>query len=445
MKGAVSMNYPMQYPKFPDINRLQVRLREFSRLKHEYGADASKIEEVLNTTYAAMEKALQLLLAIPEDAELASKEPDDLESIRSLRPQAVHKLWNAFDMQKYTGKLAGAFLGRMAGCTLGAPVEFWGVDDMRDWAAYIADQFPPTDYWSSIKDPNRKRYAVSQCYDYTRPGLNGVPVDDDITYTILGLLIAEDFGLGFSIEEAGQAWVKYLPYACTAEEVALKNLNAGVSALKSAELDNPFVQWIGADIRSDPWGYLAPGLPEKAAEMAWKDAWLSHRRAGIYGEMYFSAVISAAFALDDPIKALWAGLNEIPANCLLAEDIRWALDYGKNVSNYIEARRAVEERFGDMSGVHTNLNACLTIFGLMIGGDDFTRCIGETVAMGYDNDCTAATVGSIFGAAKGIGGIPEKWYKAFNNTVLTYINGHPALSIDDVLRRFTALAEKAFQ
>jgi ADP-ribosylglycohydrolase len=204
------------------------------------------------------------------------------------------------------------------------------------------------------------------------------------------------------------------------------------------------VQWIGADIRSDPWGYLAPGLPEKAAEMAWKDAWLSHRRNGIYGEMYFSAVIAAAFATECPIEALKLGLNEIPADCLLARDIRWALEHGKGISNYIEARRAVEERFGGMSGVHTNLNACLTIFGLMIGGEDFSRCIGETVAMGYDNDCTAATVGSIFGAAKGIGAIPEHWYKPFHNKVLTYINGHPQLSIDDVLRRFTVMAKKAF-
>jgi ADP-ribosylglycohydrolase len=104
----------------------------------------------------------------------------------------------------------------------------------------------------------------------------------------------------------------------------------------------------------------------------------------------------------------------------------------------------VEERFGGMSGVHTNLNACLTIFGLMIGGNDFSRCIGETVAMGYDNDCTAATVGSIFGAARGIEAIPEHWIKPFNNKVLTYIKGHPSLAIDDVLRRFTALAQRAF-
>ena len=41
----------------------------------------------------------------------------------------------------------------MAGCTLGAAVEFWKPEQMKAWAEYIGDQFPPVDYWSMIKDP----------------------------------------------------------------------------------------------------------------------------------------------------------------------------------------------------------------------------------------------------------------------------------------------------
>ena len=130
---------------------------------------------------------------------------------------------------------------------------------------------------------------------------------------------------------------------------------------------------------------------------------------------------------------------------MLAEDVRWALKEGAKINNYLDARKAVQDRFGDMSGVHTNLNACLTIFGVMIGREDFTRVIGETVAMGYDNDCTAATAGSLAGAAYGIGNIPEHWYKPFNNTVLSYMNGVPEVRIDDVLKRFAVQAKKVFE
>jgi len=93
-----------------------------------------------------------------------------------------------------------------------------------------------------------------------------------------------------------------------------------------------------------------------------------------------------------------------------------------------------------MSGVHTNLNACLTIFGLSIGGNDVTRVISETVAMGYDNDCTAATAGSIVGAIVGKAGVPEHWYRDFNNTVLSYLIDRPLFHIDDLIDRFTKLA-----
>jgi ADP-ribosylglycohydrolase len=428
----------------PQFDRIIIGLREYARLKCEYGADPAALERVLEQAMADIRRAIGQILDQPDDKLLAAREPNDLDEIMALRPAAARILWPGFDQDRYRDRLSGAFLGRMAGCTLGAPVEFWSTDEMHDWASWIGDAFPPVDYWSAAKTPGNKRYGVSPFQAYTRSGMDGVPVDDDITYTILGLLIAEDCGLDFSVNDVGRCWLRYLPHACTAEDIALKNLKAGLAPEIVADQENPFVQWIGADIRSDPWGYLAPGLPERSARMAWQDAWISHRRNGIFGEMYFSAVIAAAFACDKPLDALALGLNEIPRDCLLAEDIRWALATGHTLSDYREARQAVQERFGDMSGVHTNLNACLTVFGLMIGQDDFTRCIGETVAMGYDNDCTAATVGSIFGAAYGLAAIPVRWHQPFHNKVLTYLNGYPQLAIDDVLRRFERLARRQF-
>ncbi|MEI8189341.1 MAG: ADP-ribosylglycohydrolase family protein, partial [candidate division NC10 bacterium] len=80
--------------------------------------------------------------------------------------------------------------------------------------------------------------------------------------------IVEKFGPAFTIEQAGIAWQKYLPLACTAEKVALQNLKNGCPASKTGEKNNPYSEWIGAFIRADPWAYMAPGWPEKAAELA---------------------------------------------------------------------------------------------------------------------------------------------------------------------------------
>jgi ADP-ribosylglycohydrolase len=250
--------------------------------------------------------------------------------------------------------------------------------------------------------------------------------------------------LDFSTDDVGTAWLKYLPYACTAEDVALKNLKRGVPAGAAAERDNPFVQWIGADIRSDPWAFLAPGLPERAAEMAHRDARLSHRRNGIYGEMFFAAAQSAAFAVDDPVEALRVGLTEIPRGCALARDVRWALKEGRGIRGYADARTAVDERFKGMHWVHTSNNARLTVFGLMIGGTDVTRVISEVVAKGMDNDCTAATAGCIVGAVVGRRRVPAHWHRRFHDTVRSYLIGRPEFRIGGLIDRFARQAAKQF-
>jgi ADP-ribosylglycohydrolase len=428
----------MSYPEVPDYRGIVEQIGLYAQLKHEYGATG--ISPLLADAEAALNLALEMLKALPESAEVAAREPNDLVGIQALRPQGPRKIWSSFNETEYRERLSGALLGRFAGCTLGAPVEFWAVEAMENWANELGTAFPPTDYWTEIPNRHEKRYGVSRCDAYTRDKMDGVPVDDDITYTILGLLIAEDYTRDFSIAEIGEGWVKYLPYACTAEDIALKNLTKGIPAEKAGETDNPFCEWIGADIRSDAWGYLAPGQPEFAAKMAYNDAYLSHRRNGIYGEMFFSAAIAAAFTVDHPVKALEIALTEIPADCDFARDVRWALDVAPSITNYREARAAMDEKFKGMHCVHTNNNACLTIWGLTIGGTDFTRVISEVVAMGLDNDCTAATAGSIVGAVVGKAGIPPHWYARYNDTVHTYINGHPHLAISDVINRFTALA-----
>jgi len=432
----------MRYPKVPDFHSLSDSIAHYAGLKAEYGAKG--IRTVLAEAERAMRIAVARLASLPEDRSARSREPDDLRSIRRLRPRGPRAMWRSFDPALYRRKLEGALLARMAGCTLGAIVEGWPVERMRAWAKDIGDPFPPRDYWSRAWAPHQKRYGASECRSYTRAGMDGVPVDDDIAYTLLGLLIAEDHGLDFTTEDVATAWQRNLPVACTAEEVALRNLKRGVPARKAAEKGNPFVQWIGADIRSDPWAYLAPGLPERAAEMAYRDAYLSHRRNGIYGAMYFAAAQSAAFAVDDPVEALRIGLSEIPRDCALARDIRWALAAGRRVRGYADARAAVDERFAGMHAVHTNNNACLTVFGLMLGGTDVSRGISEGVAMGLDNDCTAATAGSIVGAVVGKAGVPPHWHRRFHDTVHSYLIGRPTFRISGLLDRFGRLAARQF-
>ncbi len=371
-------------------------------------------------------------------------EPNKLAAIRKLRQKGPRKIWRRYQPRGLPTRLRGAWLGRAAGCTLGVPVENWDIAAMEALAAESGMAFPPEDYWATHPEPEIVRYGVTPVREYLKGGIRAVPVDDDLAYTVLGLLILEEFGPDFTTQDVAKAWLAHLPMACTAEGVALENLRDGVPAKKTGAVNNPFQEWIGADIRCDPWAYAAPGWPARAAEMAYRDAYLTHRQNGIYGAMFFAAALSAAFAVDDPVAALEIGLTEIPRDSRLAQAVRWALGRAPNVKDFREARTLVDERFPDMHPVHTINNACLTIFGLALGKGDFSRTIGVTVAMGLDNDCTAATAGSILGAVKGARAIPPHWWRPFRNKIRTYLKGHESFANTDLVQRFQAAAQRTW-
>jgi ADP-ribosylglycohydrolase len=432
----------MQYPDPHKLNHLIGQWHLYAQLQSEYGASGVK------DLWAKAEQTLQSLVdemrALPGDALLTAQQPDDLAGIRRLRPDGPRRLWTHIPAAEYREKLEGALFGRIAANLLGAPVEGCSPEFMENLSRENNDPFPPVDYWKYVPQPFELHNAYSPKEAYTRTKMNGVPVDDDLIYTLLGLIVMETYGPDFTTQDIGQAWLQYLPFGYTAEEMTLRNLKAGIPALEAGAVDNPFTEWIGADIRADAWGYLAPGNPELAAEMAYRDAYLSHRRQGIYGEMFFAAAIAAAFDVQHPLEAIQIGLTEIPADCQLAQAIRWTLAEAPRISSHRQARAAVEQRFPGMSGAHTLNNACLTVFGLAIGGTDFTRVAGETVAMGLDNDCTAATAGSIVGTVIGKAGIPEHWYRHFNNRIATYMNGLPEMALSDVLERFITQAARVY-
>ena len=64
------------------------------------------------------------------DAELERREPDDLETILSLRPAGSRRIWTELP-DDFRERLEGSWLGRCAGCTLGSIVEGWTVERME--------------------------------------------------------------------------------------------------------------------------------------------------------------------------------------------------------------------------------------------------------------------------------------------------------------------------
>ena len=425
----------MKYISYRELIQKLQNLQYYSDLSAEYNCS----EEELADLYGAIEKQVAAAKGRMDEMIAEAKDenaPDDYDAIVALSPGGNQKR----PVENLTSKIKGALLGRFAGCTLGIPVENWSVPDMQKKAAYEGGDFPPADYWKTVGDPWREHYGEAW-HTAQRDFMRGCPRDDDVTYTLLSLLIMERYGKAFTTADAGAFWKEYLPVACTAEEVALDNLRNGVPADEAAIINNPFSNWIGALIRADGFGYANAGDPHAAARAAYRDAYLTHRRDGIYGEMLFAAAVASAFVCGDGVEAVKNGMREIPRTSRLYEAMEWTLSVLPEIDDVYTGRKLVDEKFPGMSCVHTINNACLILIALHLGRNDVGKTISYAVGLGLDNDCTAATAGSIAGAISGEENIPEHWTAPFCDTVRTYIKDHPEFSIDDVAKRFARLNE----
>ena len=364
------------------------------------------------------------------------REPSDLEAIRSERPRGPRQLSVGLSSADLFDKVYGAWLGRSAGCLLGKPVEGWPRARIRKVLEH-AGAYPLDDYFPWLDNPPPDADYSGRPRNWFRGNIDCMVRDDDLDYPVLGLKLLESKGLAFTSRDVAENWLTSLPYLTvyTAERVAYRNLVDGLRPPASAAHRNPYREWIGALIRADIWGYIAPGNPELAAEYAYRDAVVSHVKNGIYGEMLFAAMIAASFATSDLEEIIEIGLSEIPARCRLAEVMRNTVRWCKEEPDWERALDRVLAEYGHYHRVHTLNNAALIVVGLMYSNLELEPAICRTVMGGEDTDCTGATAGSIIGAIRGAKALPAKWIAPLNDRLQSIVVGMTENRISDLAER----------
>lgn len=361
-------------------------------------------------------------------------EPSDLETIKDMRTPYSYQKNNT---TKLESKIHGAWMGRICGCLLGKTVEGIRTDELIPFLKET-NNYPMHRYIlrSDLNDEILNKYKfsfASRCYADTA---HGMPVDDDTNYTVLYQEIIQKYGRGFTPFDVSRAWLAYQPKDayCTAERVAFCNFVKGYEPPESAIYKNPYREWIGAQIRADYFGYINPGNPELAAEMAWRDASISHTKNGIYGEMFVAAMLAVAAETTTIKDVILGGLAEIPHTSRLYKEIMSVMDGFENGVSQSECFRDIHKKYDEHSAhdwCHTISNAMIVAASLLYGGGDYGKSICMSVEAGFDTDCNGATVGSVLGMANGIESIPEYWTKPIHDTLHTSIFGINTVNISD--------------
>lgn len=405
------------------------------------GFDVGELEQpvrdaVANGSRAEWERLFAELERTPLREGWPYVEPSDLPGIRAALPRgAALPVWDGTD-DELRDRLAGAWLGRCAGCNLGKPVEGWSRARIGRYLE-AAGAFPINDYLPRL-DPFPEGLELNPCWDETTRGnIHAMARDDDLDYTILGLHVLEEHGSAFDAAQVGEEWMHHLPLGLTytAERAAYRNLVDGLRPPETATFENPYREWIGAQIRGDMWGYVTPGDPAEGSRLAFQDASLSHTQNGIYGEMWVSALIACCFVVPDLRSAIEASLAYVPERSRLAEALRHVLAVHGQGRTWDEARDEIEASYGHYNGVHTINNAAVVAAALLWGAGDFTKTIGLAVEGGWDTDCNGATAGSIFGATFGAGAIPSHWVDPLEDRIRSAIVGFDDSRISDLVER----------
>ncbi|MBN1437521.1 MAG: ADP-ribosylglycohydrolase family protein [Sedimentisphaerales bacterium] len=315
-----------------------------------------------------------------------------------------------FNHDDYKNKVLGCWLGKNIGGTLGAPMEWWR--QTHDVTFYTQD-------------------------------LGGEPIpNDDLDLQLVWLMALEERGLKIDAHDLAEYWLMYITPHYSEYGTAKANLRAGLIPPISGSFRNVYKDSCGAFIRSEIWACIAPGLPEVAAKYAYEDAIVDHGDGeGTYAAVMIAAMQAAAFVISDFKQLIEIGLAYIPENSGVTAAVKTAIasyDAGKSWKqtrdNILENHRgeggcvlwdrtcAEDKKKGfdkGEKGYMVPSNIAIIVAALLYGQNDFEKTICTAVNFGEDTDCTAATVGALWGIIHGAKEIPQKWIEPIGRTIKT--------------------------
>lgn len=305
------------------------------------------------------------------------------------------------DSSAFYDQLKLSWLGQIAGGAFGTALE-----------GYSADQI---------------RAAMDRIDGYLKP----ISLyNDDITYE-LAFLKALNSDVPFSALSIAEEWAARIPYGWSAEDVALKNIALGILPPLSGRLNNPYREWIGAQMRGAVCGYVSPGNAQHAAQLAFMDGCVSHHNNGIIGEIFNAVLTSLAFVENDVRALIKTAVQAVPYRSEFRAVVSFALECCERMDQEA-ARKACAKQFEQYNLTHAYPNAAIEIVALWFGNGDFDETMRIAAYAGLDVDCNTAMLGAILGAMPGAH-IPAKWLSPIGDTLITYVRGMREIGIDKLV------------
>ena len=299
----------------------------------------------------------------------------------------------------YLERTYAGVLGKMIGVYLGRPFEQWSYDDI-------------------MRELGEIHFYVNE-----KRGVPLIVTDDDLsgTFTFVRALADYEYAPNVTPAQIGQTWLNYIIENRTilwwggmgnsTEHTAYLRLKNGIQAPRSgsAALNSQLIaEQIGAQIFIDGWAMVAPGDPERAADLANRAASVSHDGEAVYAAQVIAAMESQAYVESDLNTLLNTALSLIPRNSVIQRMIGDIREWHSQYPDWRTTREKIAAQYGyDQWGgnCHVVPNHALIILSLLYGDNNFQKSLMIVNTSGWDTDCNSGNVGCLLGIKNGLAGI----------------------------------------
>lgn len=273
---------------------------------------------------------------------------------------------------------------------------------------------------------------------------------DDTEFALLAAEILLNSKGSPSREDVTEAWRTHvlvedeLKRGGASELDAATNIRRGLLPPESGQY-HVFNASDGAAMRAAPAGIVAVGDPDRAAELAERDAEISHFADGIWGAQAVAAAVSVALAGGSPKEVFEEGMSRAPEGSWFRHNFNQAVcvmdKHGRNLhAVWMDLHRALRSEY--KSSVPEAVVSAFTIYLLTDG--NFRDCAVYACNFGRDSDTIGAIAGALAGATGGIDNIPVDWVERVKQPSGTCLQFTVQRDIVEVALQLTQLRESEF-
>ena len=331
----------------------------------------------------------------------------------------------------YLDKLRGMWLGQILGNYAGRPTEGQynlpggnPAEDI-DWETFIH-----TDPWVGDDDT-----GFEYMYMHLLSG-NPAPTNADIN----------------------TAWLTHVPSGSfyIANKQARWLMDYGLAPPNTGSIHKN-IHWYAIDsqITTEALGAAAPGMRQRAADLAGQFGSVTNDGYPIHAAQYYATMYAAAAFESDVEVLVQKGLETVPTssrNYEIIQDVRdwYAADLADDgMLDWRATQVLIAEKYGiggdgRLRGwIESTINTGMTTLAILYGQGDFKETVKIGVLAGFDCDCNPATAGGLVGLILGYSGLPTDLTSQASDTyaVATLQSIPTYTTISQVAQQWQAVAE----